>query len=84
MGDNDGTLSVEDVPGRARPACSRCSAKGSRLALCSQLLNGPSRSFLTIVPTEESSDELQNLKFLGIGPIEDEKVEQMVRHDVPA
>lgn len=37
----------------------------------------------TVCPAQEGSDELQNLKFLGVRSIEREEVEEVVGHDLP-
>jgi len=65
-----GTLNVPlDVPGRARPACSRCSnveIQSDIYIYMYMYINGK----LTFCPSKKRCYKLENLELLGITPIE--------------
>lgn len=63
-----------DAPGRARPACSRCSVPVSK-----QNRHFVMQNFrLTICPGKEACNYLQNLEFLGISSFQSQEMQEVV------
>lgn len=69
----------DDVPGRARPACSFCSA---HIVSKVDRISTINRSH-TICPPQQRRDELQRLKLLRITPVYTEEMQKVIRDNLP-